>query len=124
MVLDASAVLALLFREPGCEEVSRVIGDAALSSVNLAEVVSKLAERGDDVDAACFKIARLGIDIIAFDTAQARETALLYQATRKHGLSLGDRACLALGRRLGRLVLTADRIWAEADTGVEVRVIR
>ncbi len=124
VVLDASAVLALLFSEPGSEQVSRVIGNASVSAVNLAEVACKLVERGDDADAACVKITRLGFDIAPFDLAQARETALLHDATRKHGLSLGDRACLALGKSAGKPVLTADRVWADANVGVEIRLIR
>ena len=124
VVLDASAVLALLLDESGADEVLSVMADAAVSTVNLAEITSKLVERGDDPDAACLKVARLGFDIIAFDQLQARDVAALRKTTRAQGLSLGDRACLALGKRLGRPVLTSDRAWAELGLDMDVKVIR
>jgi PIN domain nuclease of toxin-antitoxin system len=69
-------------------------------------------------------VARLNLRVIAFDEPQARSAARLRPVTRHAGLSLGDRACLALGDRLGCPVVTADRIWGNLDVGVDIFVIR
>ena len=124
VVLDASAVLAFLLSEPGADVVAEAMTDAALSSVNYAEITSKLVERGDDADSACLRVARLGLDVVNFDQAQARDVAALRATTKARGLSLGDRACLALGRRLARPVMTGDRVWADLPHGVGVKLIR
>jgi len=124
-VLDASALLALLLREPGAERVRQVIaGGASMSSVNVSEVVARLMDLDysrEEVDAS---FQGLRIDIIEFDVAQARDAGYLRPLTRSRGLSLGDRACLAVARRLGLPALTADRNWAGLDAGVEVVICR
>jgi len=123
-VLDASAVLALLAGEPGAQTVSSYIPDAAISTVNVAEVGAKLADRGmreQDVRGA---IGVLGLDVATFDEESAYQAAMLRDRTRRLGLSLGDRACLALGAARGLPVLTADRSWAGLNIGIEVRLIR
>lgn len=124
VVLDASALLALLNAEPGAEEVERAIPGAAISAVNLSEVVAKLAENGMPVEAILQVLGDIELEIHAFDAAPAYETGFLRVQTRGLGLSLGDRACVALGKYLGVPVLTADKNWKDLDVGVEVRLIR
>ena len=124
VVLDASAVLAHLLAEPGGEGVEAVIADAVISAVNLAEVAQRLIETGASDAEALAVVENLPCDVASFDAAAAVQVALLRRATSVRGLSLGDRACLALGKRLGLPVYTADRAWAELDLGVEVVLIR
>lgn len=123
-VLDATALLALLHDEPGAEAVAEALPHSSISTVNLAEVVGKLAESGLPEEAIRAAVAGLGIEVIPFDDDLAYRTGLLRNLTSPYGLSLGDRACLALGFRLGRPVLTADRAWATVKLGVKIRVIR
>jgi ribonuclease VapC len=123
-VLDASALLALLNEEPGNEVVAESIPGAVISAVNLSEVAAKLVEAGMPDDAVRSALGDLGIEIRAFDSEAAYLTGALRAQTRKLGLSLGDRACVALGLQLSFPVLTADRNWKELDLGIEVRVIR
>lgn len=124
VVLDTSAVLALIFDEPGRDRVAPVVGEAAISAVNLAEIVTKLVDMGyDDEDAEQVVEAFLPA-VMPFDVALAIATGAMRRGTRQHGLSLGDRACLALALRESAQVLTADRAWQKLDIGVEVDVIR
>lgn len=95
-----------------------------MGAVNHAEVVTKLVDDGWTEDAARELLSVWSTDILPFDEATAYEAGLLRGATRHLGLSLGDRACLALARRLSASVLTADRAWAGLDVGVPVEVIR
>jgi ribonuclease VapC len=128
-VLDASALLAYLRDEPGADLVADAIaGGATISAVNFAEVLSHVADRGSDPIAVVQEMADRGLvggalAIEPFTTADAGEVARLRPATRDLGLSLGDRACLALARRLDAPALTADRAWAQAGVGVELRQI-
>jgi PIN domain nuclease of toxin-antitoxin system len=124
IVLDASAVLALLFREPGHEQVAEVLDQACLSTVNAAEVLERLARGGSHLDDARRMLEHAPWETVDFDLDQAAEAARLAPVTRGLGLSLGDRACLALARRRGVPVLTADRAWLQVDAGVTVRTIR
>jgi len=124
VVLDASALLALLNREPGHDEVAEVIGDAAISAVNLSEVAAKLADRGMPGEAIREALEGLALETLDFDQELAFQAGFLHPLTRSRGLSLGDRACLALGQRLNLPVFTTDRIWEELDLGVEVRLVR
>ena len=124
VVADASAILAYLHREPGGEVAARHLPGAVVSAVNLAEVGARLADRGVPDEAARQAIETLGMTITAFDEDLAYASAALRPATRRLGLSLGDRACLAVARQLAAPVLTADRAWTELDIGVEVRLIR
>jgi ribonuclease VapC len=124
-VLDSSALLAIIHGEPGAQRVAAALAaGAAISTVNLAEVITKLTERGftpDDIEAS---VAKFQFERIDFDSPLAVDTGLLRAVTRSAGLSLGDRACLALARRLGLPVLTADRAWQTVQLGVQVEVIR
>jgi len=124
VVLDASALLALLNREPGHEEIAVVIQDAAISAVNLSEVAGKLADRGMPGEAIREALEGLALEIHDFDHELAFQAGVLHPLTRSKGLSLGDRACLALGQRLNLPVLTTDRIWGGLDLGVQVRLVR
>ncbi len=123
-VLDASAVLALIFGERGADAVAIHVPECAISAVNLAEVVAKLADEESSDEAVRLTINDLDLDVIEFDEELAMDSGLLRQRTRQMGLSLGDRACLALAKRDGLPALTADRAWARLDVGVEVQVIR
>jgi len=124
VVLDASALLALLNDEPGGEAVEATIPGAAISTVNLSEVVAKLDEYGMPEEALRSALGSIELEIHPFDLSAAFEAGLLRMATRSLGLSFGDRACLALGQRLDLPVLTTDRNWTELDLGIEVRRIR
>ncbi len=124
IVLDASAILMVLFEEPGAARIAAALDDAALSSVNLAEVVSKLVDHGagdDQIDAVIAQFAPITRPL-SVDTA--RRAGVMRAATRAKGLSMGDRCCLALAQELGAPVLTADRAWAGLELGVEIEVIR
>lgn len=124
VVLDASAVLALLKREPGAERVRAVLDRAILGAVNVAEVQSKLVDLGLSRDAAEARIRFLGCNILAFSEKQAIEAGSLVTQTRSLGLSLGDRACLALAIDRKATVYTTDRAWKNLSLGVEIEVIR
>ncbi len=123
VVLDASAVLAFLQREPG-GVVAEHLSAAVISAVNVAEVASRLSDRGVPDGGAREAISALCLEIAAFDHDLAYASAALRPATRRLGLSLGDRACLALAKREGLPALTADRAWASLDMGVEIRLVR
>jgi PIN domain nuclease of toxin-antitoxin system len=124
VVLDASALLALLNAEPGAEEVERAIPGAVISSVNLSEVVAKLDEAGMPKEAVREALTGIELEVYSFDLDSAFQAGALRRPTRKLGLSFGDRACIALGLRLGLTVLTADRNWGSLEVGAEVRAIR
>lgn len=111
--LDASALLGLLRGEPGADRVEAVLSDAVISSVNYSEVVAKIVERGGTAELAASILDPLYLDVVEFDRPQAVEAGRLRTLTRRAGLSLGDRACLALAATRGLTVLTADRAWAE-----------
>ena len=124
-MLDASAVLAVLFQEKGSQRVEPLLPAAAMSSVNMAEVLAKLMRQGATPGEAREMFEALGIGrIVPFDEAAAFASATLLGATSSLGLGLGDRACLATGRLLGLPVVTADREWAALDVGVKIRAIR
>lgn len=123
-VLDASALLAMLHAEPGGEEVRRVLQTSSISSVNWSEVVQKSLERGVEVEGMRQDLEVLGLEIVPFSAAQAERAAFLRALTRHLGLSLGDRACLALAAESRLPALTTDRNWADLALDVEIRVTR
>jgi ribonuclease VapC len=129
-VLDASALLAHLRDEPGADVVAEAIASGAvISTVNLAEVFSRVADRGGDPAKLAGELTQSGlldgaITVEPFTAADAIETGRLRPLTRDAGLSLGDRACLALARRLDAPALTADTDWEGVARGVELRPIR
>lgn len=123
-VVDASALLALLFDEPGAESVAEAIADgAAMSTVNLAEVATVLTRNRRD-PAEVLRPVRAQVDVEPFTDADALAVAALYPQVSGNGLSLGDRACLALAQRLGVPAATADHAWADLPVGVAVQMIR
>jgi ribonuclease VapC len=123
-VLDASALLAFVNREPGGNEVALVLDEAVISSVNYSESLAKLVGRGASPDYVVDLLGAIEIAVVDFDQPQAEGTASLLSRTRPRGLSLGDRACLALAARERLPVMTCDRAWAELDLDVEVKLIR
>lgn len=124
IVADASVIIALLVGEPFTRFDPQRLTGASVSAVNLSEVLTRLLDIGMPESETVAAVAKLDFRIIAFDAPQARAAARLRSATRHAGLSLADRACLALGLALGRPVVTADRIWENLDIGVEVILIR
>jgi ribonuclease VapC len=129
-VLDASALLAYLRDESGAEVVADTIAvGAAISTVNLGEVFSRIADRGGDPADVARRMTDRGlldgaIAVEPFTSADAIEVGRTRPMRRKHGLSLGDRACLALARRLELPAVTADTTWSKLDLGLEMRQIR
>ncbi len=124
VVVDASALLAILCREPEASASSERVFGSLISTVNLAEVYSKTREKGIEEEAIEWVVTGLQIEAVAFDDEMARITGGLRESTRSLGLSLGDRACLALGIRESLPVLTKDRKWQDADVGVEVEILK
>ncbi len=122
-VLDSSAILALIFNEPGAEKVKATLPDALLSTINLAEIITKLVDRGLPADVARAAVEVIGAEIVDFDIGQAFLTGELRVATRAAGLSLGDRACLALAAKRNLPAMTADRAWGKLEN-FDVIVIR
>lgn len=124
--LDASALLAVLRQEPGADLVAGLLrgGACAVSTVNLSEVVSKLLERGVDLVTIRGHLDGLRFVVHQFDELDAFDAASLRPLTRHAGLSLGDRACVALAARLGTPVVTTDRSWTTANLPVEVILAR
>ncbi|WP_029151438.1 PIN domain-containing protein [Methylovulum miyakonense] len=124
-VLDASALLALLHNEQGTDKVAdAILNKAAISSVNWTEVIQKAIANNINIENLNQDLAALGLTYFDFDMQQAHIAGNLWQQTKPFGLSLGDRACLALAIHLDLPVLTADKIWAQLDIGVPVRLIR
>jgi ribonuclease VapC len=123
-ILDASAALALLMREPGAERVEAALAQGvAMSAVNAAEVISKIAERDRHGAPKILRaLEELGIEIVPFDAEQALMTGVLRSITKDKGLSLGDRACLALGKIRDLPVLTADAVWKKIEEPANLRV--
>lgn len=124
VVLDASALLAVLGNEPGAEAVEPVLADAVMTTVGLAEVLAKLVERGVPEHEGNDAVAGLDVALVDVDVPLARASARLRAATRPAGLSLGDRLCLALAELRQVPVLTADRAWATLGLPLDIRVIR
>jgi ribonuclease VapC len=123
VVLDASALLALMDAGPGQEAVAAVLPGALVSAVNLAEVVSKLVERGMPAAQAHADALTLGIDVVAFDPDLALDAGALRPLTRAAGLSLGDRCCLALARLHHAAVLTTETRWESISAAVDLSIL-
>lgn len=123
-VLDASALLAWLQGEPGGEVVEPLLNQAVMSSVNWAEVLQRSLARGVQIEGMQADLEALGLQILPFAALDAERVAQLYLLTRPLGLSLGDRACLALARGLNFPVFTTDRVWGDLNLGLEIQVLR
>ena len=120
-VLDASALLAMLQGEAGGDVVEELLETAVISSVNWTEVAQKTLDKQAEVEGLRQELEALGLEVLPFTAALAETTAHLRSAT---GLSLGDRACLALAAVLGLPALTTDRIWPDLGLPIEIRVVR
>ncbi len=124
VVLDASALLTVLNGEPGSERVIEALPASVIGAVNLAEVASKLQERGMPDDRIRATFDALELAVMPLEGELAIETGLMRVATRAAGLSLGDRACLALARALDAVALTTDRAWQNLDIGIKIELVR
>ena len=122
--MDTSAFLAFANRELGDETVRPRLREAVVSAVNATEILQKLASKKMTLVRAEEYLNRFVNEITPFDLEQAALTADLQTQTQPFGLSLGDRACLALGIHLDLPIMTADRVWAKLDIGVSIEVIR
>ncbi len=124
IVLDASALLALLLREPGHQRVAHLLPDACMSSVNLCEVLTRFARANKDVMPLAERLLATPLEVVPFSAEQAAIAAALTPLLLPLGLSLGDRACLALARQRGLPILTADRAWRRLPAAFEVELLR
>ena len=127
IVFDSSAIIALLELEEGWTIVSDHLNNAIVSTINLAEVMTVISRKtvGDDVAGEAMKLLQNTFPhIVDFNQEQAVITAMFDSTTQEHGLSLGDRACLALAKSKNLPVLTADKIWGKLKVGVKIQMIR
>ncbi|MGK2964440.1 MAG: type II toxin-antitoxin system VapC family toxin [Tepidiformaceae bacterium] len=123
-VLDASALLAAVRGEPGGDAAFEAALRGVVSAVNWSEVVQKVLQASSEPDVPIAALRGREIEIAPFGRDDAERAAALWPARRARGLSLADRACLALAIGRGLPVVTADRTWAQLGLGVEVVVIR
>jgi ribonuclease VapC len=124
VVLDASALLAVLNSEAGADDVLAALADAAISAVNYSEILKKTIERNAPVPPVLAFISGWPIKIVPFDEDLAAASAALYPQTKQHGLSFADRACLALGIQRNCKVLTSERRMSLAAVPIKVKLIR
>jgi PIN domain nuclease of toxin-antitoxin system len=125
IVLDASAILAFLFDERGAENLTpEIFATAVVSTVNLAEVQTKLVKMGRNPEDAWADALSLGIVAEPYTSEHARTTGNLLTTTEPYGLSLGDRSCLALAIALNAPVYTTEQAWKDLKVGVPIHVIR
>ncbi|WP_071192555.1 type II toxin-antitoxin system VapC family toxin [Trichormus sp. NMC-1] len=124
LVLDASALLAYLKDEPGSDAVEAILAESVISSVNWAEVIQKSIAASVVVEGMLDDLQALGLVVEPFTSEDGDVAGRLWEQTRSFGLSLGDRACLSLGLRLGVVVLTSDRAWLNLDLGLDIRAVR
>jgi len=124
IALDASALLAFLLRERGHLKVREVLWESCMSTVNFSEVLACFGRAGQDVPLIVKNLLAMPVELVEFTTEQATIAAGLAQMTRAAGLSLGDRACLALARERRIPAMTADRAWSRLQLGIEVQTVR
>jgi len=123
-VLDASAALAVLFEERGYRGVEPLLPDCGISVVNMAEVLSRLVLLGARVEQAMTAFQSLGVEVLPFEPQHAVQAAHMARTTRGHGLSLGDRVCLATAKIRNVPAITVDRAWRGFRLGVQIRCVR
>ena len=123
-VLDSSAILCVVFNEPGIEAVKPTLNGALMSAANLAEVIAKLQDKGMPDDIVDEIIAGFKLTIADFDEELARVAGKMRNATRAKGLSLGDRACLALAQSRNAIAVTTDQAWKDTEHGVRILLVR
>ena len=124
VVLDSSAVLALMFEESGQDIVAAHRIGAMISTVNLGEVLTRLVERGQTLEDSLSLVAPLRLSVINHSQSHAAIAASLRPSTKHLGLSYGDRACLSLAIEQKLPILTTDRVWGDLNIGIEIQVIR
>ena len=124
VVFDSSALLAIVFQEDGAEAAEQRLSGEIVSAVNASEVIARLVDFGTSGEDACNALLNFGLEIRPFDTALAVAAGQLGAATREKGLSLGDRACVALAIHEQIGIITADRAWAGLDLDIEVELNR
>lgn len=125
IVIDSSAILAFLFKEPGEEVVRPALEMGLLSSVNYAEVLCRFErDKAGSSTSVAVPLRQSLREIVPFDASQAVNASLLMDATKQFGLSLGDRCCLALAMERKCAVLTADRVWLKLEVPLEIKSIR
>jgi ribonuclease VapC len=124
VVLDASALLAVIRDEPGAEIVKSAMAGSLMSAVNASEALMRSTEKGFSSHLVRALMVSERIDVVTFDMDLALETAALREVTRGKGLSFADRACLATAIRRGATALTADRSWASLDLPCPIELIR
>lgn len=124
MVLDASAILAAMLGEAGGERIGQLTGTLLVSAVNYAEVGAKLSDLGYEASLLAGAGSLLNLQVVPFDIKQAEISTELRRETRKYGLSLGDRSCLALASSRGAPALTADRAWKNFELPIEIEMMR
>jgi ribonuclease VapC len=125
VVLDASAILAVVFQERGAEKLTdQILDSAVLSTVNLAEVQTKLIQKGYTPEDAWSDALLLESDPEPFTAEQAKIAGTLIAKTQGYGLSLGDRSCLALAIALNAPVYTTEQAWKNLKVGIPIYVIR
>jgi ribonuclease VapC len=123
-VLDASALLCVIFREPGHRRVVPTLDDACMSTVNLAEVLTRILRDGQPIEGILTRFERFPIEWVPFSDIDAGQSAQLWPITGHAGLSLGDRACLALAIGRSLPAVTTDRVWAGLGLPIQVELIR
>lgn len=113
----------MLNQETGSEEILQLIDNAAISSLNLSEIIAKLADPGIPEEEIRQILLHLNLEVVLFHEEQALRAGMMPPATKSIGLSFGDCACLALGIFLNQPVITTDRLWSNLNLGVEIRVV-
>jgi PIN domain nuclease of toxin-antitoxin system len=122
--MDSSAALAILFDEKGADTALELLPEAQCSSVNAAETIARLIDKGRSMENAVVDFASLGMPVVAFDEAMGVSAGQLRALTKHKGLSLGDQACLALAIHENAAAVTADRIWTTLDLPCKIELIR
>lgn len=123
-VLDASALLALINEEKGHQSIYNYLPFSCMSTVNLSEVAAVLNKIDIPQKEIIALLNPLIPNIVAFDESQAYKTAELRSLTKKYGLSLGDRACISLGKLYNLTIITSDKAWSNLDLGLNIVLIR
>lgn len=124
-VLDSSVIIAVLRDEANIETLLPHFSDAVMSALNHSEVLQKFAQLGGPVDLAEALIGGLAVQVVPFDHELSIAAAALWEHTRPHGLSLADRACLAVAQTTGGVAVTADRAWSKVDLpGLTIEIVR
>ena len=124
-VLDSTAVIALLYSEPGHQYVQEVLDKSAVSAVNLAEIVNKLAQRGPTSEVVRQSLVQLKLRVEDWSEGMAYQSVEFAPYSKSHGLSFGDRACLTLAKQLRATVVTSDKTWRRLPPlGVPIMIFR